>query len=134
MPFTVRHIPTGADKVVEESIDGVSEAQVRSMLAVQGSVVLSFASHAAQGGPLAKSPGRFDVDWWCREFRTLLRSGMTAVEAIETLAGDRSDPDRARIQERLLTYLQQGQSLSRAMRSVGVFPAVLVAGDRKSVV
>lgn len=71
--------------------------------------------------------GTFDVAWWCRELRTLLLAGMTVVEAIETLAAGKRDAMRERVHAGLLKALHEGQSLSRAMAGVGVFPEVLVA-------
>ena len=71
--------------------------------------------------------GAFDVGWWCRELRTLLLAGMTAVEAIETLAAGRHDPVRERVHASLLKSLREGQALSRAMSNAGAFPEVLVA-------
>ena len=126
MRFQVRHIPSGATAVVDEVVDAASEGLARQALVGRGCVVLQVA--AVQSGPSMPGSARFDVDWWCRELRTLLRSGMTAVEAIETLAEGGSGGHRAEVMGRLLTGLRQGQSLSRAMRGVGAFPAVLVAG------
>jgi general secretion pathway protein F len=126
MQFTVRHIPAGAASVVEESIDAGSDGMARANVAARGSVVLHVAARASAVN--ATTSVRFDVDWWCRELRTLLRSGMTAVEAIETLAAGQASGQRGRVVGDLLSALQQGQSLSKAMRTVGAFPAVLVAG------
>lgn len=121
MRYRVRSLAPGAGAVQEAVLEAVSEADVRSRVAAGGHAVLSI--QAAQ----ARATGSFDVTWWCRELRTLLRSGMTAVEAIDTLAASRRDADRDHVHAALLSALMQGQSLSRAMGSVGVFPQVLVA-------
>jgi general secretion pathway protein F len=123
MEFTVRHIPTGSASVVQEAVRGDSADEVRARYANAG-VVLSVARASA-----AQSLGpRFDVGWWCEELRTLLRSGMTVVEAIEVLAASSGGSGaRAQLLNALLQRLQQGLSLSRAMAAGGVFPAVLVA-------
>ena len=130
MQFSVRHVPAGAAGVVEETLDAASRDHARQRLTARGSVVLQVA--AAPASTAGRSTARFDLDWWCRELRTLLRSGMTAVEAIETLAGGQTGGARARVLSELLRALQKGQSLSRAMRSVGAFPAVLVAGSERT--
>ena len=123
MRFLVRSMLPGAAAVAEAQLDAASEAEVRSRVIAQGHVVLSVqATHRAVAAP------RFDVAWWCRELRTLLRSGMTVVEAIETLAAGKHDPVRDRVHGGLVAALMQGQSLSRAMTTVGGFPQVLVAG------
>jgi general secretion pathway protein F len=123
MRFVVRSMAPGAAAVAEAQLDAASEAEVRQRIAAQGHVL--FSVQATQHAPRAP---RFDVAWWCRELRTLLRSGMTVVEAIDTLAAGRHDPVRDRVHSGLLAALMQGQSLSRAMTTVGGFPQVLVAG------
>jgi general secretion pathway protein F len=123
MRFVVRSMAPGAAAVAEAQLDAASEVEVRQRIAAQGHVLLSV--QATQRAPRAP---RFDVAWWCRELRTLLRSGMTVVEAIDTLAAGRHDPVRDRVHSGLLAALMQGQSLSRAMTTVGGFPQVLVAG------
>ena len=48
--------------------------------------MLELRAQGGAAGAMASHASRFNVAWWCRELRTLLRAGMTAVEAIETLA------------------------------------------------
>jgi general secretion pathway protein F len=124
MRFMLRSLAPGATAVQEVLFEASTAADARAQAVATGHAVLSV--HAASGGGVSGS--RFNVAWWCRELRTLLRSGMTVVEAIETLAAGKHDAHRHQVHMALLAALQQGQSLSRAMRTVGVFPAVLVAG------
>ena len=128
--FDVRLLRRGASAVEEARLDAASESELRSRLGAEGAVVLALqrsrtATVAARG--VAGGAGAFDVGWWCRELRTLLLAGMTAVEAIETLAAGRHDAVRERVHEALLKALHEGQSLSRAMAGAGVFPEVLLA-------
>jgi general secretion pathway protein F len=123
MRYLVRSMTPGAAAVAETQIDADSEDDARHRAASQGQLVLSVRASGSGNGA-----NRFDVAWWCREVRTLLRSGMTIVEAIDTLAAGRHDPARDRMHKGLLHALMQGQSLSRAMVTVGGFPQVLVAG------
>ena len=97
---------------------------VRERLQAEGAVVLSIVKSRAAAS--ASADKGFDVAWWCRELATLLRAGMSAVEAIETLQlqTTRAGGD---VQARLLTALHQGQPLSQAMQTAGGFPQVLVA-------
>jgi len=129
--FDVRLLRAGSSAVEEARLDAASEGELRSRLLADGAVVLAVQRRRA-GTALAaaRSAGRgaFDVGWWCRELRTLLLAGMTAVEAIETLAAGRRDAERERVHAALLKALHEGQSLSRAMAGAGVFPEVLVAG------
>jgi general secretion pathway protein F len=69
----------------------------------------------------------FNVGWWCRELRTLLKAGMTVVEALETLQVQSRGGRREQVHASLLRSLREGQSLSKAMAGAGVFPEVLVA-------
>ena len=104
-----------------------SEATLREQLARTGGVVLD-ARPTANGGPARVVSRSFEIRWWCRELRTLLRAGMTVVEAIDTLHEHAAGDDRTDVHATLRRALAEGQSLSRAMRSAGVFSDVLVAG------
>jgi general secretion pathway protein F len=101
---------------------------LRVRLREAGSVVLAIrASKAWLRTPWPRAIA-FDAAWWCRELRTLLVAGMTAVEAIETLAAGADDPARRELHASLLRSLQDGWTLSRAMQGADVFPSVLIAG------
>lgn len=126
MKFKVRYVAPGAPAVVEEEVDAASEAELRALWEASGRILLDLKAHGAGARPHADA--RFEVAWWCRELKTLLRAGMTAVEAIETLAAGRQDGARAPVHGALLKSLREGQSLSRAMRATGAFPEVLIAG------
>lgn len=128
--FDVRLLRRGSAAVESARLDAASEAELRTRLDSEGVVVLTL--QRSRAAPAAARPalnrgGAFDVGWWCRELRTLLLAGMTAVEAIETLAAGQRDAVRERVHEALLKALHEGQSLSRAMAGAGVFPEVLVA-------
>lgn len=124
MQFHVRYVRAGAGMVVEEMAEASSEAELRTRLSDAGSVLLQVKA-AASVKPARRQA--FDVAWWCRELRTLLLAGMTAVEAIDTLAANRQDPVRDAVHQSLLKSLREGQSLSKAMTTAGAFPEVLVA-------
>jgi len=126
MRFLVRHVQSGASSVTQETLDAATEADLRQRLLAAGSVVLDLRTSGGAG--LAAVSAAFDVAWWCRELETLIRAGMTAVEAIETLAAGSQDGTRAQVHGALLKSLREGATLSRAMRATAVFPEVLVAG------
>lgn len=126
MQYWVRHVPVGTGAVVEEALPADSEAGLRAQLQAQGSVVLALRVQRSAG---LRAGRRFDVAAWCRELEALLRAGMTAVEAVETLAATSAGSgERERVHARLLKALQEGASLSKAMRATQAFPEVLVAG------
>jgi general secretion pathway protein F len=126
--FSVRLLRPGASAVEESRLEAASEQEVRGRLQAEGAVVLAVRPlPRASASVLAARSTRFDVGWWCRELRTLLVAGMTAVEAIETLSADKQDEVRQRIHSALLKALREGRSLSRAMAATEAFPEVLVA-------
>jgi general secretion pathway protein F len=126
MQFMVRHLPAGATAVKQDSLQANSAAELRQRLLAAGSVILDV-QRSAPGQSIQRTT-KFDVAWWCRELETLLSAGMTAVEAIETLAAGEADAARNAVHLALLRALREGASLSRAMRLSGAFPEVLVAG------
>jgi len=131
MWFQVRYLPADARQVNEDAVQANDESQVLQQWDAQRGVLLSVQAKA-QAKPRASvrplAGGGFDVAWWCRELDTLVSAGMTVVEAIDTLAQDRSDAARRNVHESLWRSLQQGASLSKAMQDCGRFPMVLVAG------
>lgn len=129
--FRVRYFDPARSGVVEEAIEAMSEAAAREALAAARRVVLDvqpLQAGSAAGKPSTRPAGAaFDVAWWCRELRTLLKAGMTVVEALETLQAQAGGGVRERVHTQLLRALREGQSLSRAMRGCGAFSDVLVA-------
>src|SRR4051812_33030987 len=101
MQFLVRWIAPHEAAIAETLMEAADEAALRARLQAQGARVLSLSR--AGGAPRAApaSERGFDVAAWCRELATLLRAGMTAVEAIETLQLQRDQRGAAR-QARLL--------------------------------
>ena len=124
--FTVRYFDPASASVVEEPAMAESEQVLRAQWATAGRVVLGLRAVAGSRREQAANGFKFDVAWWCRELATLLRAGMTVVEAIETLAQSRAGA-REDVHARLLRSLREGQALSRAMKGSGAFPDVLVA-------
>jgi general secretion pathway protein F len=122
MKYLVRYLGQGSSQVLDELVDAADPRAARAALELRAAVVVSVREQAQ-----LRPEFRLDTAWWCRELGTLLRAGMTVVEAIETLAASRHDVARHGLHAKLLQTLKQGQSLSGAMRQVGVFPAVLVA-------
>lgn len=122
----MRYLETDTRAIRQARLQAASEGELRARLAAAGGVVL--AVRADRWALARRRVAPFDTAWWCRELETLLRAGMTAVEAIETLALDQQDPGRRKMHEALLKGIHEGAPLSRAMKSLGVFPEVLVAG------
>jgi len=125
--FNVRYFDPARASVTEERAEGDSEAALRAQWTTAGRVVLGLSVVPKKSGGVTRRGARFDVAWWCRELGTLLRAGMTVVEALETLDAQSRGTAREQVHAGLLRSLREGQSLSRAMQSSGAFPAVLVA-------
>ncbi len=123
MRFQARIVESGSGHASEVALDAASEQEARAHLMRDGAVVLALKRSDRTAGPA----GHIDVGWWCRELRTLLVSGMTVVEAIETMAASAQGEARARLHQDLLHSLRRGHALSRAMQGSGRFPPVLVA-------
>lgn len=125
MHFTVRYFDPRRAGVVEDQVSAASEAELRGQWAEGKSVLIEV---RAEKAPRSRTDTRsFDVAWWCRELRTLLTAGMTAVEALETLREQSRGSEREAVNASLLRSLHEGQSLSRAMREARAFPEVLIA-------
>ena len=108
--------------------EGGTAAQARQWVEAQGDVVLSCKKERAP----SSATGRTNVAWWCRELHTLLSSGMTVVEGLETLSLSKAGASTGGINGRLLSSLREGKSMSEAMRAAAVFPPILVAGVQAS--
>ncbi len=127
MQYAVRYFDKTQCLVSEETLEASSEAELRDCLQAAGRTLLELRVLSVERGRRGRSPD-FDTAWWCRELRTLLRAGMTVVDAIETQRAQAGTGLRSQVHARLLRALHEGQSLSRAMRSCEVFPDVLIAG------
>ena len=129
MHYAVRWFDPERSAVREDTIAVSDGGRLAEALALRfeaaGGVVLSTQPVRAAR---ARGDAVLDVGWWCRELRTLVSAGMTVVEALETVSAQSLGQARAHANSELLTKLHEGKALSVAMREVGVFPSVLVAG------
>ena len=144
--FRVRHLQVGDAAVRDEILLGSDEASLRILLEQRGQTVLSMQlqqTTAKLAWPWQRKsvPSREAYGLFCREVRTLLRAGMTVVEAVDTLsARERIDGTRrvlnrpAHLEDSLsamlLERLQKGLSLSTALSELPQTPPVLIAAVR----
>lgn len=125
MQFAVRHVRNGDVRITEETLEAVGATALRTRLEASGSLVLEVRGSPASAG----AQSGLDVANWCREIETLVRAGMTVVEAVETIsAEDREVGRRQQINRQLLERMRSGSSLSQAMMSTDAFPLLLIAG------
>jgi len=125
--FNVRYFDPIRAAVAEERAEAESESVLRTQWSSSGRVVLALKTERSVRSNPVRPGNKFDVAWWCRELGTLLKAGMTVVEALDTLDAQSRGTAREAVHAQLLRSLREGQALSRAMQGAGAFPAVLVA-------
>lgn len=130
MQYSVRTMRLGEPDVHEDLVEADSAAAAQALVAEDGRVVLSVRRRLAWRPPQGRERNRFPL--FCREVRTLIRAGMTVVEAVDTLsARERLEGGQRRsVAAEVLSRLQQGQSLSNALSDLPDVPQVLVAAVR----
>lgn len=139
LSFRVRSMRAG-DRAVTETVARAQSADwLRRDLRRQGLMVLSIRelrpsiSEQFRVSILGRLQRRVAQSYpvFCREIRTLILAGMTIVEAVETLsARERIEGRSDSLSAQLLSKLQEGQTLSRALASLPGCPPVLVAAVR----
>jgi len=132
MQYVIRWFDPELSSIREDVVDVPEPARLAEATAQRversGGVVLSTQPVRTAQRRVIRGEAALDVGWWCRELRTLISAGMTVVEALETVNAQALGQARARANSELVTKLHEGKALSVAMREVGAFPAVLVAG------
>jgi general secretion pathway protein F len=130
MHFQVRGLGNdGAILTLE--IDARDERDAGEQAASRGLAVLSVRRRAGLGAWLGARRARFPLLLFSQELLALLQSGISLVEAIETLTEKEQRPETRKLLEQLIARLRQGQALSGAMQqSPGAFPPLYVAAVR----
>lgn len=125
--FNIRYFDPISASMTQERAEAISEAALRAQWLSIGRVIVGLRAEGSCGTLKTNRKTPFDVAWWCRELGTLLKAGMTVVEALETLDEQSRGTAREPVHARLLRSLREGQSLSRAMQGSSAFPSVLIA-------
>jgi general secretion pathway protein F len=130
MQFIVRSVLPGEAAVQEQHLAASDEATLRSQLQAAGHTVLSMQPIRAALWSFNKNY-RHQFPLFCKEVRTLIRAGMTVVEAVETLSQrGNAAGQQINLASALLARLQQGQALSTALEGLEDTPPVLIAAVR----
>ncbi|KVT90700.1 type II secretion system protein [Burkholderia ubonensis] len=123
--FRIRMLADG--RIVQQTVEGASAAEVRARFAVQGIAVLEIRRDASFGRR-GRAP-KFALALFLQELSTLLDAGLVLIEALEALR-DKADAGKAakHVIDRILAVMVEGQPLSKALaQQPEVFPPLLVA-------
>jgi general secretion pathway protein F len=130
MQFVVRSVLPGEASVQRQQLAGADESALRSQLQAAGHTVLSVEPIKASLWSFKQSY-RHQFPLFCKEVRTLIRAGMTVVEAVDTLSQRGSATgQQVNLASALLARLEQGQALSTALEGLQDTPLVLIAAVR----
>jgi len=132
MRYQIKAVKSGG-AVVSLSLDARDERDASEQAQAQGYTVLVLRRTGGVGIAGSLGSARFPLVLFTQELLALLNSGISLVEAIETLAEKESRAATARLLEGLLGRLREGQSLSTALQAFpDAFPDLYVATVRAS--
>ena len=129
--FTVRSFDPTSGSVRITEIETESVESARATLELRGQLVLGVSAPSQRWPRLRWSSARFDAVLLCDEMRTLLFSGMSIVEAVDTLHEKEPAGYKRQLLFDLRTNLGEGKSMSTALeRAKHAFSPLLVASVR----
>jgi general secretion pathway protein F len=130
MRYSVKAVKSGG-AVVSLSLEARDDRDANEQAQAQGYMVLGVRRAGSIGLP--SRGGRFPMVLFTQELLALLKSGISLVEALETLAEKESRSSTARVLSGLLERLREGQSYSTALQAFpDAFPDLYVATVRAS--
>ncbi|MDN2704471.1 type II secretion system F family protein [Janthinobacterium sp. SUN100] len=134
MQFKIRTFHAASGAITERTVDGEDAAGVTRMVEQQGHTVLSVAAQGRRTRTRGVSGIRgFNLVLFCDELRTLLSSGMSLVEAIDTLCTKDNDDAKRTVLLEIRQLLLEGKPLSSALELNRIgFPPLLIASIRAS--
>lgn len=114
-------------------LEAASPADARAQAVAQGHSVLSIAPASLLKRLSTPGQARFPLLLFNQELLSLLDSGITIVEAIETLAEKENRPAVRAVLQRIVFALREGRPLSTTLESIPqAFPPLYVATVRAS--
>lgn len=130
MRFRIKAIKAGAG-ISELTVEASDQAEAENKVRESGFVVLS--SSKPWRSAFAGRTRRFPLLLFNQELLALMESGITLVEALQTLAEKEARPLVRRVLNQLVDRLHEGQPLSAALgEHANVFPPLYVAAVRAS--
>lgn len=132
MRYQVKALKAGGG-VVSLSLEARDDRDANDQAQAQGYVVLAVRKAAGLALPASLRAARFPLVLFTQELLALLRSGISLVEAIETLAEKESRAATVHVLGGLLERLREGQSYSSALQGFpDAFPDLYIATVRAS--
>lgn len=131
MMYTVRTFDVASGAIATRSVQGDSAELVRQLVEQEGVTVLSIAARRAP--LLGGATPAFNTVLFCEELRTLLASGMSLVEAVDTLCSKGNEDGKQAVLQEIRQRLLDGKPLSAALElNRYPFPPLLIASIRAS--
>ena len=132
MRYQVKAVKSGGG-VVSLSLDARDDRDANEQAQAQGYMVLALRPARALALPQSFGSTRFPLVLFTQELLSLLRAGISLLEAIQTLAEKESRGVTAGVLTGLTERLKEGQSLSAALEAFPqAFPDLYVATVRAS--
>ncbi len=132
MQFVVKTLKTDAGVGVA-LLEAASVADARAQAVAQGYSVLSIAPASLLKRMASPGQARFPLLLFSQEMLSLLDSGITIVEAIETLAEKENRPAVRAVLQRIVFALREGRPFSTTLEAIPqAFPPLYVATVRAS--
>lgn len=132
MRYRIKALKAG-EGVISLAFEARDAGDAQAQAKERGYAVLSVQGGGGLTLPQWRARSRFPLLLFTQELLALLQSGISLVEAIETLAEKESRPDTRAALKRLLEALYEGKPFSAALQAVpGAFPDLYMASVRAS--
>src|SRR4249920_1316646 len=133
MRFQVKAVKSGVGQVVSLLLDARDARDANEQAQAQGYMVVGVQPLRALSWPQSLGTARFPLVLFTQELLALLRSGISLLEAIETLTEKESRGATATVLAGLAQRLKQGQSFSSSLQAFPqTFPDLYVSTVRAS--
>lgn len=114
--------------IVEALFEAPSATDATRLAEVQGLRIISVTPLRRLPSFTRREQGTFPLVLFSQELNTLLRAGLSLIDALESLAEKEDSPASRRVLEDVTRYLYEGKSLSQALSNFpSVFPDLYVA-------
>lgn len=129
MRFEIRAL--GTDRRVNLTLEAADAADAAEQVRLQGLSVLDVRPAGTLGFLTWRRRARFPLVLFSRELLALLNSGLSLVEALQTLEEKEARPETRKVLDDVLKRLYEGESFSAAIGHVSeAFPPLYVATVR----